>query len=270
LKIIHNIGLRIDSKDQVAEFCDVGVKLLDGVKLPRGGRITSFQIQEDDPRWEKVALLAKRFRAIDSVSTRFSAAEVKAAESLGMFAKSHHGYPEPSDNNGYLQATFDLADYCSTCGIGLHQTAPFRVKKTSIPKDRSILQLNWIFDEYFVTPRLWSAVFKPFDIGFRPVLDVNGNQIDSVVQLDIQEIVDLRLDGKECSACPSCGRKKHRLLLRGPLPEPSDTTAMIFKSSQYFGSGSSAYRLVLVSHVLYERLREAKVKGVAFYPCGQI
>lgn len=270
MKIIHNIGLRINSEDQLAELGNVGVKLLDGVRLPRGGWITSFQIQEDDPRWDKVALLAKKFRAIDSVSTKFSASEFKAAKSLGMLAKSHHGYPEPSDDNGYLQATFDLTDYCSTCGIGLKQRAPFRVKRASIPKDRSILQLNWIFDEYFVTPRFWSAVFKPFDIGYRPVLDTNGNELDSVVQLDVTEIGDLKLGDSACSACPNCGRMKYRLLLRGPLPEPPETTAVISKSSQYFGSGASAFRLVLVSHVLYDRLREAGVKGVGFYPCTQM
>jgi hypothetical protein len=38
---------------------------------------------------------------------------------------------------------------------------------------------------------------------------------------------------------------------------------------QEFGSGASAYKLVLASNRLYQRMVEAKIKGVEFKACTQ-
>lgn len=61
-----------------------------------------------------------------------------------MWAPSPRGYPQPEDKNGYLSATYDLADYCLRCGIGRKQSGPFRFKRAPALKNNSILQLRWI------------------------------------------------------------------------------------------------------------------------------
>ncbi|HLW78343.1 MAG TPA: hypothetical protein VKU44_01985, partial [Terriglobia bacterium] len=227
------------------------------------------EIAEDDPRWKRVALLAPRFKATDFVSTKFSAAELDGARFLGMLASGHFGYPEPSDNHGYLQQTFDLAGYCPACGVGKRQTSPFRLRKAPALANK-FLQLNWIFDEFFVKPEVWAAIFQPLGIGFRPVaLNKTGVEIDSVVQLDVSRSFDVNLDGRDGEECTRCGRKKYRYVLRGPYPKPVGADAMMFKSAQYFGSGANAFKLVFVSRVLYGKMKEAGLKGAVFYPCAE-
>ena len=45
--------------------------------------------------------------------------------------------------------------------IGAKQVSPFRMKESPNWGRRSILQMNWLFDEYFVKPEVWNAVFQP-------------------------------------------------------------------------------------------------------------
>jgi hypothetical protein len=263
VQIQHHIALRLDDERQAA-FREAGIE------LKKAGIMTAFEITEDDPRWQKVLPLTHKFKVFDTVTTKFSAAELTNAGYLGMAAAGHHGYPEPSDDNGYLQATFDLSEYCRTCGTGLKQIAPFRLKKT--PKlGKSLLQLNWILDEYFVTPELWKDVFEPLGIGHRPVvLHKTGAVLDSVVQLEIPHTHDLQVDGLSFSVCPACSRKKYSISFRGFFPPPSGGPEdPMFKSSQYFGPGALAYKLVLVSGALYRKVKDAGVRGINFYPCAR-
>jgi hypothetical protein len=268
VKIIHHMGLRAGEQERAA-------LLKAGVELPSGVRslgMVSFEIAEDDPRWENIGALLERFRVFDTTRTEFSVAELGAAKYLGMVSSWQHGYPEPSDDGAYLKTTFDLTDYCRACGIGLRQVAPFRLKKAPPWGRRSFLQLNWMFDEFFVKPDVWTSIFQPLGIGCRPVVVAKtGARLDSVVQLDITEVCDLKLEGVDGEECPSCGRKKYpyRPVLRGFHPAPSNAAAPAFKSSQYFGSGASAFRAVLVSNSLYRKISDAGLKGVVFCACAE-
>ena len=262
MQIVHRIGLRFDDQKR-EEFSRAGVE------LKHDGIMTSFEIAEDDPRWERVLPLTRKFRVFDTVSTRFSQPELKAATYLGMMAVGNHGYPEPSDDNGYLAATFDLSDYCKACGTGAKQIAPFRLKK--VPNLRnSILQLNWVLDEFFVSSEVWKSVFEPLKIGNRQVvLHKTGEPIPSIVQLDIRETADLNMEGRgEPVTCPECGRKKYPLALKGFFPKPPDASAAMFKSSPYFGTGALAFRLVMVSAILYRKIQDTGLRGLNFYPCA--
>jgi hypothetical protein len=263
MHILHHIALRLDQEKE-AEFRKAGVL------FKKAPIISSFDIAEDDPRWPQVFPLTRKFKVFDTVTTKFSAAELNQAAFLGMAAAGHHGYPEPSDDNGYLKATFDLSQYCPACGTGLKQTAPFRLK--NVPKlSRSLLQLNWVLDEYFAAAGLWKEVFKPLGIGSRPVvLDKNGSVIDEIVQLVITQESDLDLDGQDFQCCASCSRKKYAVSFRGFFPAVAGSPqASLFKSAQYFGPGAMAYRLVLASGPAYRSLAQAKIRGVHFYPCAQ-
>lgn len=88
-----------------------------------------------------------------------------------------------------------------------------------------------------------------------------------MVQLEIEDISDVQLENVPCETCDGCGRTKHRYSLNGFYPRPVHASGAIFKSSQYFGSGGLAFRLVLVSSTLYRNMREAGLRRVTFYPC---
>ena len=268
MKIMRHIGLRLDSEEERTKFLDAGVEFSSGTKMPGGGMVATIDLAEDDPRWRGIERLLGGRRTIDSVASTFSSADLYAAKFLRIVAKSR-GYPQPEDKNGYLSATYDLADYCPRCGIGRKQTGPFRFKGSPSLRDNSILQLNWIFDEYFVSPATWEAVFKPLGIGKRPaVVHSSGLEMGSLFQLDIPHVCDLKLEGAGHTDCPSCRRKKYSPIFRGFLPAPVAPNATIFKSSQSFGSGALAFKLVMVSADVYRKFREVGLKGAEFYACA--
>jgi hypothetical protein len=132
------------------------------------------------------------------------------------------------------------------------------------------MQLNWIFDEFFVSHEVWAEVFKPFGIEFWPVvLHKSGEIVESVVQLKIAQQVDLRTSAGAGTPCAICGRSKAPLDLRGFAPEPVEMPAHIYRSNQYFGSGAVAFNRIMISAPLYREIRSAKLRGLQFYPCNQ-
>ncbi|MDJ0945956.1 MAG: hypothetical protein QNJ30_21020 [Kiloniellales bacterium] len=259
MKIFHRIGINPDEVQRRA-FQAAGVELETGFGV--------FRIAEADPRWPQVEALVERYSLPDFAETRFTEAEKRRADYLSMGPTWHHGYPEPSEDFGYLSRTYDLLDYCAGCGIGKRQAAPFRFKTAPKWGRQVILQLNWIFDEYFVEPSFWRRVLEPLGIGVRPVvLDRSGEALDSVLQLVIPAGPGLDLDGRPVETCPLCRREKYLPITRGFFPAPEDTDALLFKSAQLFGSGASAEHGVLVSNALYRAFAAEKAKGVAFAPC---
>lgn len=268
MEIVHHFGIRLSCDAERQEFADIGIDLQIGDRVPSGSIITSFEIGEHDPRWKNAQRVAAKFQITQFARTQFVQSEFDAATSLCMFASSHRGYPEPSEKREFLAATFDLSDHCTKCGIGRRQIGPFQLRSAPVLK-RSIMQLNWIFDEYFVSHEVWNAVFEPLGIGCWPVvLDRRGEEIGSVVQLRISNHADLNLDESNAAACPTCGRTKTRMNLRGFCPEPVNVPAPIFKSTQFFGSDGAAFNRVLVSSPLYKEIKKARLRGAEFYPCG--
>lgn len=177
------------------------------------------------------------------------------------------GYPQPESVPGFLAATYDLSAYCP-CGIGAIQKAPFRIARPPRWGRRSIMQLFWVHDEFFVTPALWSEVFRPFGIGKRPViLHQSGIELDSIVQLAIEADADANLNGVQSRACSfgQCSGRKYLPIESCGFPEPVETPAPLFRSRQFFGDG--AYRIVWVTMPLYARLMKAQARGARFDFC---
>ena len=204
------------------------------------------------------------------MTTKFSDAELDGAQFLGLIASGQFGYPEPSEDWGYLDATFDASEHCRICGVGAKQIAPFRLKEPPTARKNSVIQLNWIFDEYFVASGVWASVFKPSGVRSRPVvLHQTGRVIESTVQIRIDAICEVESDRLPMQECGACGRIKYEYSLRGPYPAPVSPTAEIFKSSQWFGAGGRAFRLVMVSRDVFRRVREAGLRGITFCPCAR-
>jgi hypothetical protein len=261
LNIVHHISFLDREK---TPFQAAGIELppsLDG--------LITLDIGDDDPRWKALSPIVEELRIVDMAYTRFSLSELNNARFLKMGASWHHGYPQPE--NSYKELTYNLSNYCEVCGIGKRQKAPFRMKKPPNWGRRSILQMNWVFDEYFVKPDVWQAVFKPFGIASKPVLlDKTGKEIESVVQLDNSRAVDLQMGDRAYGfeECSKCGRRKYLPRITGFFPAPAPTNSALFRSTQYFGSGASAHNAVLISATLYQKIKKADLKGAEFQACG--
>ncbi|MBL8215031.1 MAG: hypothetical protein JNK87_30210 [Bryobacterales bacterium] len=174
----------------------------------------------------------------------------------------HHGYPEPSAGFGYIQQTFDMQTYCP-CGLGKRQVAPFRMKREPRWGRRSILQLHWEFETFFVTPAAWERCFRPFGVEKMPVLNHRtGEELASVVQLRIPEETEAHVEGLRFRACERCGRRKYMPIDGCRFPGPKQVPAPLFHSIERFNDG--AFRLVYVRMDLYGAIYAAGLKGAVF------
>jgi hypothetical protein len=134
---------------------------------------------------------------------------------------------------------------------------------------RSAMQLNWVFDEYFVKPDVWETVFRPAGIACRPVLKGRTERaLETVVQLSMADETPIETEGLAYEDCPVCGRRKFGRVTRGPSPAPLATQGAMFRSREPFGSGAAADRLVFVAQPLFGAIEAAKLLGVEFRPCG--
>jgi hypothetical protein len=272
-----------------------------GLAFERGNAnnvISVLNVTEDQPQWSEVErLLAEYDLGPHFLTNLFTKSEMDRAEWFEMSALGHHGYPQPEDEFGFVEATYDVSDYCEHCGIGGFQNAPFRLRTEPKASHSQFVQLNWVFDEFFVRSEarqgLSVAGLKGFE--FRPaVLHVRSRTSAEVEQLSVINILPPALDstGLQTVTCREhneewestrrrfpnyrfatvnhyCGRVKYHLGHRGPLrfKRSALATALdIVKSNEWFGSGGQAFRLVLVSQRFREVVIKAKWRGLAFEP----
>ena len=265
MHIVHRIG-KTATEEQRLEIERLGVN------IPPMGNVSAgfiaFDVSESHESWSDIREWIVRTEASDFVRTEFTKEEIAEARWLALEPEWHHGYPQPHpDDDGYLEVTYDLTDCCEKCRSGRRQKAPFVMKGEPRWGRRGILQLNWVFDEYFATPEVWAAVFEPHGVGSRPVLNNRGAELRTVVQLVIEERVSLRTGDLAFEKCPTCGRVRYLPIVRGPVPplltEPSGHIA---RTTEWFGSGGSSFNLIVVSQVLARAIQSAKVRGAAFKP----
>lgn len=267
MEIFHHYGIKLRSDEDRRAFSDVGIDLQPGDRLPQGGTIVGLDIGELDQRWLPAQPVIQKYKITEFFLTRFSEPEILTAKALCLLAQSQRGYPQPEQKFGFLAETYDLTDYCSSCGIGSRQVNPFRLKSAPVLK-RTAMQLNWVFDEFFVSHEVWTDVFKPFGVDCWPViLHKSWKELEGVVQLRIAQRTDLDMKVEHETICPVCGRSKMPLDLRGFAPAPLAMQGHICRSIQYFGSGAQAFNRIVVSAPLYGRIKSAKLRGMQFYPC---
>lgn len=257
MQVIHRVS--ISATPQIRkELADLGVAVGEG--------FVTFEVDESSPEWTAIASWIARRSAVDVVSTKFATSELNAAAWFAWAPTWHCGYPQPEDE--YLEVTYDVSAYCAACGVGAVQRAPFRMKGEPRWGRNEILQLNWVFGEYFATPALWRRAFEPAGVRSRAVLDAGGaKELSSVVQLVVSDEVDVETAGLTFDTCSRCHRQKFHPQARGFFPavlaEPGER---IVRTRQWFGSGASAYQVVLAARSWVRALKG--VRGVTFVPAA--
>ena len=290
MKINHRIALRSDVPlwNRIERA---------GVVIDRDScGIWVVNVTEDDPAWPVVhEVLRDRPDCVEIVSNIYTKRELDNAEWLKMSARGHHGYPQPEDGFGYIEQTYDVADYCPICGIGGTQKAPFRLRSEPKASRSQFLQLNWAFDEFFVRCEarhgLESAGISGIEFVSpvlhrkdQPSVQVSQMKISTVLPdaLDNHELTHVtckpeneewspgsRLTDAERKGTPYCGRNKYHLQHRGSLK--FDRSAFkdapdVVKSREWFGSGARAFRLIIVSQAFRQVVVRSKWCGVTFEP----
>lgn len=260
MEVVHRIGV-MSSPEVCAELSRIGVA------VPDSGAI-AFEVSQTDRRWENIKQWIEGRAVSDVVTTRFTPGEIEAAEALRMQVEWLHGYPQPrEDSFGYLQATYDLSEYCARCGIGMRQRAPFQIRSEPKWSRRDMFMLNWVFDEIFVHSIVYSSALMPLGIGFHPVYSARGVQFASVAQLDIRDEVDIVVDELDFEACVVCGRRKYSPHKLGKFPRLiSPMSSAIARTRQWFGSGGSAFREIIVDQSVRISLQASGARGAVYWP----
>ena len=257
-----------------------------GVEYEKGDILSVLEIKDNDALWPKINELIKKFSITYTSTSRYSKKELLNADWLVLSAKGHHGYPKPDNDFGYIETTYDTADYCQTCGIGLVQNELFRIQKDSdIRKD--FLQLNWVFDEFFVSKKIKVELQKNSFSGFefKDILIHRKNiKSELFAQLFISEILPKSIlkDKLFKVTCKNnneekiqsendshCGRVKYHWPQPGPISinkELLKGAPDIIKTSEWFGSGASASRMIIISNKFAKFIIENKWRGVSFEP----
>lgn len=248
------------------DWNDEQIKIMNSFNLfPKKG-FSSLQVDEQD--YVKIEdYLIKWF---GNGGIKYPDFTKKERESALLSVKSTappHGYPMPDKNFGYRELTYDLSNYCETCGIGFKQKDAFRIKNVPPAGKKQIFSLGWVFDELFVERKVYDDIFRPFGISFREVLKYkNEIPFKDIVQLMLPETDEkLNLNGYPRETCSKCGKTKYHAMPQGFYPMYKDIIGPIFKSADYFGSGASAFKRIFVTKELRERLVELKTEKLHWY-----
>lgn len=106
------------------------------------------------------------------------------------------GYPQPQNDFGYINKTYDNLNACPTCNIGLKQKDEFRFRSEPKAKHSQFLGLNWVFDQIFVR-QIVKDIFEEENITginfSRPVIDRTGLPITGLYQLRVESLVSTGL-----------------------------------------------------------------------------
>lgn len=267
MRFIHRVGLRA-TEAQLEQLEKLGVTPKKPAKLPGARPLLVFDIDEAHTDWEAVSRLLHEWGASDLLRTEFSRSEIAHARWLQLQARTHTGYPQPDEDSfGYREATYDFSHACKSCGVGRRQNAPFQMTGEPRWGLNGLLQMNWIFDEFFARTDVWESVFAPHGVQKREVLDTSGRVLESVVQLVIEQGVDVCTTGLANRLCAECSEPIYAPVTRGMFPalttEPASAAA---RTNQYFGGGAWGYRPVLIRADLAASLTAAEVRGFRLRP----
>jgi hypothetical protein len=270
MRIAHHRVARL-SPDQRAALEGAGARDLKGVPDLPGATshpLVVFDIDESDPAWPAVQALADRFGMSDLTTTKFDRADLRGVERAALIVNGFTGYPQPRElESGYLEVTYDPAKACPVCRVGLTQRAPFQMRGEPRLGRKNVLELGWVHDEIFVTQDLYEGVFRRHGVPSMHVNAGRGRVVESVVQVVVEDTVEIDTAGLPGSTCAHCGQTKFLPVTRGPLPAVlGPSTAPTVKSDAWFGSGGSAWRLMLVSGALRDDLERYPIRGARFEP----
>lgn len=262
MKIIHRVGINPDDY-QRRTLRELGIELPTSDN-PYTSAVT-LELEEQSEEYKKLKPYIESWQLFDAVGTIFSTEDLESAKLLGFRDCWANGYPMPDNNGGYKEITYDRADYCKECGIGLVQKAPFRLKKEPNWGKKKMFMLNWVYDEIFVKKDLYEEVFKKYGMETMPVLLYKKETIiaDTVQLLIPATDISLKLESYSYEVCNVCNRKRYNLINKGKFPffEQEITDRHFFKSKEYFGTGANARKYIFLSSEIRTELLEQKVKA---------
>lgn len=249
-----------------------------GIAYDQGEIITSFDILQSNQHWQDISRYIAD-RALFCISnTVFTESELSSAQWLTLRSQWRCGYPQPEAAFRYEQITYSKSGHCEVCGSGLIQNCEFRIKKTPKWGKRHFMMLNWVADELFLDDYAKCILEKEglTGISFRQVLNSNGKTVlPDINQLVIPNTLPLGLVPEEPTVdqivpCKACGCTKYHTCGIGMLKykkEVFEGAPDVVKTSEIYGWGHSASRLIILNQKMYQTILKNKLdRGLVFEP----
>ncbi len=253
------------SKKQIAILDKYNIKVETGYD--------SFWIEENNI-YQQLKPYFDEWGIKETIISKFTQEEENNAERLVWAGTWANGYPMNDSDFGYQKTTYNDDNFCSTCGMGLIQKEPFRLKKApNWGGSKKIFSLNWVYDELFVKKEVYETLFKSKGIKFEKVLLYKKETvIEDTVQLILPVTeVPLNIEGYPYEICKACSRLRYDLINKGFFPSFKDDVGNtpIFKSREWFGTGANARKYIFISQELRQHLLKLKIKA-NYTPCQQV
>ena len=235
-------------------------------------------ILESNSAWPFIEECLGQYSIPTLKETFFDEEEMRTAEWLSVRSKWHNGYPQPEAGKRYMDITYSKEAFCSQCGVGLVQNAPFCIKSSPKWGKRCFMSLNWVQDELFVNDKVRNLFQTENYSGIRfiDVLNKGGTgTLPDIYQMRIDNYLDAALVSCTPSIdaeyeCLSCHQKKYHPTGRGKLifcREAFQGMPDIVKTAEYFGWGCGANRRIIVSQKVYRFVMEKALgRSLVFEP----
>lgn len=246
----------------------------------RDTSLVVIEFLDDDLFSEELLKLFNKYKIkVNDITRLYTSEELNIAKWLVVRCKYKVGYPQPENN--YYNITYGRNELCNECLYGLSQNDVFYInREPKWKKERNFYQLNWIFDELFVS----NEVIRIFDdnnikgIQYLPVKKYKKNEIiDGVKQIKINHTLDKGLIENEnieiSKICNRCGRKRY-LVQKGAIisfnKEIFNNNYDIVQTYEYFGEILTG-KIILVSNKVYKVIKDNKLdKNLIFEPINLI
>lgn len=248
-----------------------------GIKMKGGGAgkialLSYFDIDEDDPVWPEVKEIILSYNIPTMPNRIFTKKEIQSAEWVRVGPDFIHGYPMPDIDGSWMNISFNEGKDCPKCGMGIEQLAPIHLKREPKMGKRDFMGIHWTFN-IFARPEVIEVMSKNKISGFEtmPALHYKTKEpLNTVMQLRFtQELSKGLIDDNLKRELPECGHIKylgpshgmykfHRDSLNG-MPD-------FVRTSQWFGSGHLALRLILASSAFVDLYIKNKWRGLRLEP----
>ena len=260
MEINHHFSFSLDSHDNIRH-------LLNKHNIPYKECYTSgiVDMSESHPAWAEVERMLNQLGRTTIKTTLFTKEELSSAQRLTVRSCWHNDYPQPVADNEYRIVTYNCEKYCPVCGSGLIQQHPFRLKKATNWGRRNFFMLNWVFDELFIDDTAKNLLQNSGLSGFS-FMEVYNKKETAVIEGTYQMIIPTILpEGlvpilpaiDDIYPCEHCGTDKYHPCGRGMKifkKEIFDNAPDIVKTSEVFGWGCGAVRLIIISQKMYQFL----------------
>jgi len=236
--------------------------------LPGTGYLIHIDINESDPRWPQMAALVRQRNAPDICNTTFSPSEILSAQWTRLVPVFEQGYPQPEET--WVRDPINYEERCPKCGI-FRQRANFRLKKEPVLGKNAFMSLYWtyaLFCTAQVLREFEAQAIRGYEV-WDAIIHKANTPSERVSQLFIPTIANpglVRVEDLKRETCPSCGVTKYYPHMRGVMVLKRDAPLAdvdIMQSHEWFGSGHSAYREILVSNRIARLVLDRGWKGVA-------